>query len=33
MYSPHLVEVHFWLVLARTAIYVIYVERPRNAYE
>ena len=33
MYSPHLVEALFWLALARTVIYLIYVERPRNAYE
>jgi hypothetical protein len=33
MYSPHLGEAYFWLALARTVIYVIYVQRSRNAYE
>jgi hypothetical protein len=27
--AKHRVEAHFWLALARTVIYVTYVERPR----
>ena len=33
MHSLHRVEAHFWLALAQTVIYVIYVGRSRNAYE